>query len=115
MMTYKEEGPWGIFEILNESDSFKIGKITVYPGKRLSLQSHEKRSEHCVILQGSRIVNQDDKETNVSKDIHIFIPMGQKHRIHNTGTENLAFIEIQTGSYFGADDIIRYEDDFDRT
>ena len=111
---YKEKRPWGTFEILQTSDAYKIKKITVLPGKRLSLQSHEKRSEHWVIIQGNGVVTQDNKETNVSKNSQIFISVAQKHRIYNTGKDPLIFIEIQTGTYFGEDDIIRYEDDFNR-
>jgi mannose-6-phosphate isomerase-like protein (cupin superfamily) len=113
-MIYKEERPWGRFEILSETEDFKVKKITVLPGKRLSLQSHTKRSEHWTILAGNGVVTQDTKETKVAKNDHVFIPAGQKHRILNTGTENLTFLEIQIGTYFGEDDIVRYEDDFDR-
>ncbi len=114
-MMHKEKRPWGSFEILSESDDFKVKKITVLPGKRLSLQSHQKRSEHWIILKGVGLVTQDDVETKVIPNSHVFIPKGQKHRIHNTGKEALDFIEVQTGSYFGEDDIVRYEDDFNRT
>jgi mannose-6-phosphate isomerase-like protein (cupin superfamily) len=114
-MTYKEGRPWGTFEIINESDSYKVKKITVHPGKRLSLQSHEKRSEYWIIISGNGVLTQDNIQKVVSKNSQVFIPVKQKHRIHNTGTEPLIFIEVQTGTYFGEDDIIRYDDDYNRT
>lgn len=110
----KETRPWGDFTVLTEDPRYKIKRICVKPGKRLSLQSHARRSEHWVILVGEGIVTQDNHDRLVQQNDQIFIPFGQKHRIHNTGPSPLEFIEVQTGTYFGEDDIIRYEDDFGR-
>jgi len=106
--------PWGFYENLDENKSHKIKRITVYPGKRLSLQRHRKRAEHWFIVQGDAIVtlNRDDLLLNAGGSVNI--AKGDIHRIKNNGGENLVFIEVQTGEYFGEDDIERFEDDFGR-
>jgi mannose-1-phosphate guanylyltransferase len=109
-----EERPWGSFTVLIDTDERKAKKITVYPNKRLSYQSHEKRSELWVVNQGTATVTLDDKDYVLGKGEEIVIPQGSKHRMANYGSEDLVIIEIQSGSYFGEDDIIRYEDDFGR-
>lgn len=93
---------------------FKVKRICVYPGKKLSLQSHNKRSEHCVITKGKVKVQVgvDFIELNVNQ--HVYIPKETLHRIENIGKEIVEFIETQIGEYLGEDDIIRYEDDFGR-
>lgn len=116
--TYKEERPWGSFEILyqeeQEEEQLKVKRIIVKPGKRLSLQSHKNRSENWVIIQGNALVTLDEKDIPLSPNQFVFIPAGAKHRIANQGNDNVVFVEIQTGTYLGEDDIIRYEDDFNR-
>jgi mannose-6-phosphate isomerase-like protein (cupin superfamily) len=112
--TYKEERPWGSFEILHEEKQFKIKRIIVKPGKRLSLQSHTHRSENWVIIQGCALVTLDESDVSLSPNQFIFIPAGAKHRISNQGNHDVVFVEIQSGTYLGEDDIIRYEDDFNR-
>lgn len=114
-MNYKEDRPWGSFEILHEEEHLKVKKIVVNPGKRLSLQSHKQRSENWVIIQGNAVVTLDTEEIPRSSNQSVFIPAGAKHRIANGGEEDVVFIEVQTGSYFGEDDIVRYEDDFNRS
>ena len=114
-MNYKEDRPWGSFEILHEEEYFKVKKIVVNPGKRLSLQSHKLRSENWIIIRGNALITLDEEEIPRSANQSIFIPAGVRHRIANNGEEDVAFIEVQTGSYFGEDDIIRYEDDFNRS
>jgi mannose-1-phosphate guanylyltransferase/mannose-1-phosphate guanylyltransferase/mannose-6-phosphate isomerase len=111
---YKEERPWGNFEILHEEEHLKVKKIVVKPGKRLSLQSHKRRSENWVIIRGSALVTLDEEEIPRSANQSVFIPAGARHRIKNAGKEDVVFIEVQTGTYLGEDDIIRYEDDFNR-
>lgn len=106
--------PWGQFEILAEDDNFKSKKITVLPGGRLSYQSHEMRSEHWVVVVGEAEVTLDEKQIFLKAGQGIYIPSGAKHRIYNPGNSSLIFIEIQTGSYFGEDDIVRYSDDYNR-
>jgi mannose-6-phosphate isomerase-like protein (cupin superfamily) len=112
--TSKEERPWGSFEILYEESQLKVKRIIVKPGKRLSLQSHNHRSENWVIIRGNALVTLDEKEIPLSPNQAVFIPVLAKHRIANPGNSDVAFIEVQTGTYLGEDDIIRYEDDFNR-
>jgi mannose-6-phosphate isomerase len=106
--------PWGYYEVLKDEPSCKVKKIVVNPGKRLSLQRHRRRSEHWFIVQGMASVTLDDAVLHISAGQAVDIPRGTKHRVANTTGEELAFIEIQTGDYFGEDDIERLEDDFGR-
>tara|TARA_E500000178_G_scaffold191090_1_gene189120 strand:- start:251 stop:598 length:348 start_codon:yes stop_codon:yes gene_type:complete len=106
--------PWGKFEILMEESDFKIKKITVNSGKRLSYQFHNKRSESWTIVKGTGIVTVNDTENKVRYGDSIKIPVKCKHRIFNNSKHDLVFIEVQTGEYFGEDDIIRIEDDYNR-
>jgi mannose-6-phosphate isomerase len=111
---YMEKRPWGAFFVLSDEKDFKIKKIEVNPSKRLSYQFHNKRSELWYILKGVGIVTINDKETEVKKGSIVKIKKLEKHRIENNGSKTLTFIEVQTGSYFGEDDIVRIQDDFDR-
>ena len=113
-MSTKEERPWGWYEILFEDAELKIKRIMVKPGKRLSLQSHQRRAENWVIVQGRALFTLDEQTCNLEPRQAVFIPEKAKHRIENTGREDLVFIEVQSGSYLGEDDITRYQDDFDR-
>ena len=106
--------PWGFYEILSNKDDHKVKRITVYAGKRLSLQKHKKRNEHWYILSGKGAVTIGEKSYYAVKDVSFDIYKGIQHRIENKGTEDLVFIEVQTGEYFGEDDIERIEDDFGR-
>lgn len=106
--------PWGYFENLVDSTNHKVKRITVFPGKRLSLQSHSRRAEHWFIVDGTALFTCNDEVLEVRPGQAIDIGRGDRHRIENIGTKNLVFIEIQTGDYFGEDDITRYEDDFGR-
>jgi len=106
--------PWGYFVVLSDEPDHKVKRIIVYPEKRLSLQRHKYRSEHWVIVKGEALVTLDDTNIRLSKGMSIDIPTGTAHRIKNEGSEDLAFIEIQQGSYFGENDIERLEDDFGR-
>jgi mannose-6-phosphate isomerase-like protein (cupin superfamily) len=114
-MSCNEERPWGGFEILFEEANLKIKRIRVKPGKRLSLQSHEHRAENWVVVQGQALFTLGEKTFELSPHQAVFIPEKTKHRIENTNREDLIFIEVQTGSYLGEDDIKRYQDDFDRS
>jgi mannose-1-phosphate guanylyltransferase/mannose-6-phosphate isomerase len=111
---YKDFRPWGFYEVIQDTPTFKLKKITVYPGKKLSLQSHNKRFEHWTCLEGNGMAQINDDFINLSLNKSVFIKIGDKHRLINNGTENLVIIELQTGNYFGEDDIIRYEDDYGR-
>lgn len=109
-----ENRPWGMFEVLTEKDYFKSKIIRVEPGQRLSYQSHDRRSEHWIVVKGELTVILDDKEIIVKQGEHIFIPKGTKHRAINYGSVASEFIEVQVGSYFGEDDIVRYQDEYGR-
>ncbi len=109
-----EKRPWGDFEILREDNQFKSKIIRIDPGHQFSLQSHAKREEHWVVTRGSGEVVLNDKVVPVKAGTYIHIPLGAKHRMRNTGNVELEFIEVQIGSYFGEDDIVRYQDDYQR-
>lgn len=106
--------PWGDFEVLKNAENFKSKIIQVNPGQRISYQSHAKREEHWIVIEGSGQVILDDQVHPMQRGSYIKIPLGAKHRIENTGTTALRFIEVQLGSYFGEDDIVRYQDDYQR-
>lgn len=107
--------PWGRFDVLRDEDDYKSKVIRVDPGQRLSYQSHRHRAEHWVIVRGRPEVVLDDRVLSLAPGEHVFIPQGARHRISNPGTEPVVFIEVQVGTYFGEDDIQRYQDDYDRT
>ncbi|MFZ3231088.1 MAG: mannose-1-phosphate guanylyltransferase/mannose-6-phosphate isomerase [Pseudobdellovibrio sp.] len=109
-----ENRPWGQFEVLNDEKHFKSKIIKVDSGQKISYQSHAQRAEHWVIVQGEATVILNDKEHDLKTGDHIFIPQGAKHRIHNKSAGIVEFIEVQVGSYFGEDDITRYQDDYGR-
>ena len=109
-----EYRPWGWFRIIDDSDDHKIKEIQVNPNSRLSYQSHAKRSEVWTVIKGDATVLIDDSERHLKVNNSIFIPVGSKHRLENNTDSPLNIIEVQTGTYFGEDDIIRYEDDYDR-
>ncbi|HPP67281.1 MAG TPA: phosphomannose isomerase type II C-terminal cupin domain, partial [bacterium] len=93
---------------------YKVKEITVFPGKRLSLQKHAHRSEYWVVVKGEAIIQVGDVEYNKKPGESIFIPAGEKHRLTNKGDVPVVIIETQTGAYLGEDDIVRLEDDFNR-
>ena len=111
---YIDYRPWGYYEVLQDMPTFKLKKITVYPNKKLSLQSHNFRSEHWICLSGSGKAQINNELIDLTIDKSVFIKVNDKHRLINDGTDNLVIIELQTGNYFGEDDIIRYEDDYGR-
>ena len=106
--------PWGTFTVLDEGEKFKVKRIEVLPGKRLSYQKHAKRAEHWVVVQGTAKVTLDDREIIVSTGEAIDIATGSAHRVENPGTDMLVFIEVQRGSYLGEDDIVRLQDVYNR-
>ncbi|MEJ7624178.1 MAG: phosphomannose isomerase type II C-terminal cupin domain [Pyrinomonadaceae bacterium] len=110
-----EERPWGTFTVLDEGSNFKVKRINVLPGKRLSYQRHSRRAEHWFVVRGTAKVTLDGTERLVKIGETIDIPIETAHRVENAeGSEILVFIEIQTGDYFGEDDIVRLDDDFGR-
>ena len=106
--------PWGRYEILQESDLHKVKCIYVKPGNRLSYQRHQKRREHWFIVSGIADVVVDGVNFTKLPGETVEVEIGQLHRIGNSGLDELIFIEVQTGTYFGEDDIERVEDDYTR-
>lgn len=110
-----DERPWGNFTVLDDDMlDHKVKRIVVSPGKRLSYQTHAKRSEHWFIVDGTATVILDGVESELVPGDSIDIAIGQAHRCENRGTTPVVFIEVQRGTYFGEDDIVRLEDDFGR-
>ena len=107
--------PWGTFTVLDEGPGFKVKRIEVLPGKRLSYQKHAQRAEHWVVVQGTAKVTLNDKEITVLTGEAIDIAVGASHRVENADDHLLVFIEVQKGDYLGEDDIVRLQDDFGRT
>lgn len=109
-----DERPWGNFTVLDEGTGYKVKRIEVLPGKRLSYQTHARRAEHWFVTQGTARVTLDGKEILLSPGEYVDIAIGQAHRVENPGEGNVIFIEVQRGDYLGEDDIIRLQDDFFR-
>ena len=114
LMNEIDHRPWGLFEVLLDEKYTKVKKILVNPGKRLSYQSHTKREETWVIVKGTLTIIINDIEHTRAYGELIHIPQGSKHRAINKTDKIVEFIEVQTGNYFGEDDIVRYSDDFNR-
>ena len=111
-----ERRPWGSFTILDEGENYKVKRLEVLPGKRLSYQRHSHRAEHWYVVRGTAKVTLNDKEILVHTGEALDIPLGAAHRIENPPEhERLVIIETQTGDYFGEDDIERLDDDYGRT
>ena len=110
----KDHRPWGWFESLALGDCFQVKRIFVKPGAALSLQSHRYRSEHWIVVEGVARVTIDDKVKLVNEGQSVYVPLGAKHRMENPGQVPMLLIEVQIGTYFGEDDIIRYEDVYAR-
>jgi mannose-1-phosphate guanylyltransferase/mannose-6-phosphate isomerase len=106
--------PWGWFESLATGGRFQVKRIHVHPGAALSLQSHHHRSEHWIVVAGTARVTIDDEVKLISENESVYIPLGATHRMENPGKMPMVLIEVQTGSYLGEDDIIRYEDVYAR-
>jgi mannose-6-phosphate isomerase-like protein (cupin superfamily) len=110
----EDHRPWGYYQVLLDEPTQKVKRIVVYPGQRLSLQRHRLRAEHWFVVEGQALVSRGDEEIPLARGQAVDIPRQSWHRIRNSGAENLAFIEVQTGEYFGEDDIERAEDDYGR-
>ncbi|BBA70802.1 phosphomannose isomerase type II C-terminal cupin domain [Geobacter sulfurreducens] len=108
------ERPWGTYTVLEENRNYKIKRIEVKPGQRLSLQMHHHRSEHWIVVSGTARVTCGDDEYTVNVNESTFIPIGRNHRLENPGKIPLVIIEVQSGEYLGEDDIIRFDDDYHR-
>lgn len=110
----ESERPWGRYTVLEETNGYKIKRVEVKAGERLSLQMHHHRSEHWIVVSGTAKVTCGDREFIVSINESTFIPMGTRHRLENPGIIPLVLIEVQSGEYLGEDDIVRFEDDYNR-
>lgn len=110
----EDRRPWGYYQILSDEPNHKVKRIHVYPGKRLSLQRHHRRTEHWHIIEGKGVVTIDGKNIPCKTGDSVDVTRNALHRIENTGAHKLVFIEIQTGEYLGEDDIERLEDDYGR-
>lgn len=106
--------PWGWFQTVDEGERFKVKRIGVKPGAKLSLQKHRHRSEHWVVVKGAAVVTNGEKEFLLGENESTFIPSGTIHRLQNPGKVDLEMIEVQSGEYVGEDDIVRIEDDYGR-
>ena len=106
--------PWGSFTTLEEGHGYKIKRIEVNPGHRLSLQMHHHRSEHWIVVSGTAKVVCGDEEKILSSNQSTYVPQCTAHRLENPGVIKLVLIEVQNGQYLGEDDIIRFQDDYSR-
>ena len=111
---YTDHRPWGCYTVLSDEKDHKVKLISVRPSQRLSLQRHQLRTEHWFFVRGKALVTLNEKMLELTAGQAIDIPRGAWHRVHNHGSREAAFIEIQTGDYFGEDDIERREDDYGR-
>ncbi|MFA9289761.1 MAG: phosphomannose isomerase type II C-terminal cupin domain [Solirubrobacteraceae bacterium] len=108
------ERPWGKYYVLKDEPNYKLKRIEVRPRQKLSYQYHHHRQEHWIVVEGKALVILEGEEIQLNYGESIFIPQGNKHRIMNPTDKPLVFIEVQTGTYFGEDDIIRLEDEYER-
>ena len=106
--------PWGMYDVVDVGTSHQVKRITVRPGSKLSLQMHHHRAEHWIVVKGTALVTRGDEELLISENQSTFIPLGVKHRLENPGKTDLELIEVQSGSYLGEDDIVRFEDTYGR-
>ena len=107
--------PWGTWEVLAVGEGYIVKRIVVNPHQKLSLQSHNYRSEHWVIAEGTGTVTLDDKIIEAPRDTHVYIERQQKHRMENRTDTPMVFIEVQTGDTLDESDIVRYQDDYGRS
>ena len=114
MGNYTENRPWGSFTVLDEGDSFKVKRISVNPGHKLSLQYHHHRSEHWTVVQGEATVTVGEDIKKVKVNEFVYIPLKEKHALANEGEELMQLNEVQVGDYLGEDDIVRLEDRYGR-
>ena len=110
----RETRPWGNYQVLHASSGFQVKRVELNPASRLSLQLHNKREELWTIVAGEGIAVVNVQEIKVKRGSTVRIPIGEKHRIGNTGKVPLVFVEVQLGDYLGEDDIVRFQDDYNR-
>lgn len=107
--------PWGAYQVLHVGDGYQVKRLEVAPGQRLSYQTHALRSEHWFVVAGTGAATLDGQLIAVEPGVSLDVPMQSAHRVQNTGLESLVLIEVQRGAYLGEDDIVRIEDDYDRS
>ena len=108
------ERPWGTYDSVDRGERYQVKRITVRPGGKLSLQMHHHRAEHWVVVKGTALVNKGAEEILLTENQSTYIPLGVTHRLSNPGKTDLELIEVQSGSYLGEDDIVRFEDTYGR-
>ena len=106
--------PWGAYDCVDVGERHQVKRITVRPGAKLSLQMHHQRAEHWVVVKGTALVTKGEEEILLTENQSTYIPLGVKHRLENPGKTDLELIEVQSGSYLGEDDIVRFEDNYGR-
>ena len=106
--------PWGSYETIDAGDRFQVKRLTITPGEALSLQMHHHRAEHWVVVKGTAKVTRGKEEFLLTENQSTYVPVGVDHRLENPGTLPLEVVEVQTGSYLEEDDIVRFEDRYDR-
>ncbi len=109
-----DDRPWGYYEVVDVAEEFRVKRICVRPGQRLSYQRHSHRSEHWYVVAGSGVATIDGADQRLGAGSTVDIPVGTSHRVANDGDVDLVFVEVQTGAYFGEDDIERLDDDYGR-
>jgi mannose-1-phosphate guanylyltransferase/mannose-6-phosphate isomerase len=107
--------PWGSYDGIDSGERFQVKRIVVKPGAALSLQKHHHRAEHWIVVKGTAQVTCDEQVFLLSENESTYIPLGSKHRLENPGKQPLELIEVQSGSYLGEDDIVRFEDAYGRS
>ena len=110
----RDDRPWGYYEVVDAADTFRVKRICVRPGQRLSYQRHTQRSEHWYVVAGSGVATIDGADLRLDLGSTVEIAAGTAHRVANDGAVDLVFVEVQTGAYFGEDDIERLDDDYGR-
>ena len=115
MIHRKAARPWGTYDCIDDSERFKVKRIVVKPKAKLSLQMHHHRAEHWIVVKGTARVQKDDEVLLVTENESVYIPIGMKHSLENPGAIPLELIEVQSGSYLEEDDIVRFEDLYQRT
>ena len=106
--------PWGYYETVDSSEHFRVKRLMIKPGHKLSLQLHRQRAEHWVVVSGTARVTRGEETFQLERNQSTFVPVGVKHRLENAGEESLLVVEVQSGAYLGEDDIVRFEDRYGR-
>jgi mannose-1-phosphate guanylyltransferase/mannose-6-phosphate isomerase len=106
--------PWGYYEGVDAGPGFQVKRLMVKPGQKISLQMHHRRAEHWVVVAGKARVTRGEEVFDLERNQSTYIPVGMKHRLENAGAEPLLIVEVQSGDYLGEDDIVRFEDSYNR-